>query len=174
MKMKILPSVILCVLIAALTGGCGGKEDHGMRSVFHSERIVGEDVRLEDVSEFVYTYENINYNAEYRRYRFWVEDGKYLFFHETRKRENDYGPTTPDDVTASGSVELTAEEWTAFFSTLRGGSVTKRSDGAESGGAGPWTYLYWKNDKDKYQEYEFPSVADRTAFEAFCAALAER
>lgn len=127
-----------------------------------------------DVTEFYYTYENINFDAFYQRYRFYTENGACLFYHETRERPKQYGPTTEQDITASGTVTLTAEEWNHFLELLKDGTVSKRGDSAESGGSGPWTYLYWKGDKGKYQEFAFASYGDRTAFEEFCISLAER
>ena len=71
------------MLAGLLLGGCG--------RLIKSEYTVGTDVRQADVTEFYYTYENINYNACYLRYRFYVEDGKYYFYHEARERKDDYG-----------------------------------------------------------------------------------
>ncbi|MBQ6019603.1 MAG: hypothetical protein IJL26_05415 [Clostridia bacterium] len=174
MKRKRLLPFLLCLPIALLVGGCGGRGSKGLFSALKPEKVVGDDIQAEDITEFVYTFENINYNAKYRRYRFFTEDGKYLFFHETRERPDEYGPTTPEDTTASGTVELTGEEWDSFFETLRGGTVRKRKDGTETGGYGPWTYLYWKNDKNKYRQFEFRDPSARFAFEALCVSLAER
>ncbi len=141
-------------------------------SFFKSGKTVGKDIRIGDVSEFYYTFSNINYNAFYQRYRFFTEDGKYFFFHETRERKNDYGPTTEKDITKTGTVELSADQWSAFFDLLSGGTVTKRSESAASGGSGPWLYLYWSGDRSKIQEYRFDSLEKRSAFESFCEELA--
>ena len=157
---KIMP-VTLCILTGLLLTGC--------RSTY----TVGKDIKADDISEFYYTYSNINYNAFYQRYRFHTEDGKYMFMHDTRKRENEYGPCTEEDRIAYGDLELTEAEWNSFFDLIKDGTVTARKDSAESGDSGPWTYLYWKKDKDKYQVFEFASYERKSAFEAFCAALAE-
>ena len=58
------------------------------------ETVTNKRIPYDDVTEFCYTEENINYNAFRRRYRFYREDGKYLFYHETRERPDRYGPTT--------------------------------------------------------------------------------
>ena len=155
----------LCMLAGLLLGGCG--------RLIKSEYTVGTDVRQADVTEFYYTYENINYNACYLRYRFYVEDGKYYFYYEARERKDDYGPTTEADVTAKGTVELTEAQWTAFFDLLRDGTVVKRGDSAETGSRGPWLYLYWTGDKSEIQEYSFASLDKRGEFEDFCEELAQ-
>ena len=155
----------LCMLAGLLLGGCG--------RLIKSEYTVGTHVRQADVTEFYYTYENINYNACYLRYRFFAEDGKYYFYHEARERKDDYGPTTEADVTAKGTVELTAQQWTAFFDLLRDGTVVKRGDSAGTGSRGPWLYLYWTGDKSEIQEYSFASLDKRGEFEDFCEGLAQ-
>lgn len=57
---------------------------------------------------------------------------------------------------------------------IEGGSVTARKDDAEAGGSGPWTYLYWSGDKDKYQVYSFESYGSQKGFEEFCKSLTEK
>ena len=156
---KLLPAA-LCALAVLLFTGCSG------------EKTVGKDVRIGDVTDFYYTYENINYNAVYQRYRFFTADGEYRFFHERRERPGDYGPTSEEDTVASGTVTLTEEEWNAFFDCLKDGTVRDRSDSAESGGSGPWTYLYWKKDRGVCQEFSFASAEARSAFEELSEKLA--
>ena len=147
-----------------LFGGCGKTP---------KETITNRNIPLDDVSEFYYTYENINFNAFFQRYRFYIEDGKYMFHHETRERPGDYGPTTEEDITNSGTFELTAEQWKDFLTFLKDGTVSERSDSGESGSRGPWTFIYWKDDKGRYQVFEFPSYDTRVHFEEFCSALAK-
>lgn len=139
-----------------------------------SEYIVGKDIKVDDLTDFYYTYSNINYNAFYQRYRFFVEDGKHMFFHETRERENDYGPATEKDTTLTGTFELTDEEWTSFFDLLKDGTVIKRTEQTSSGDSGPWMYLYWKNDKSEIQEFTFASYSIQQSFKSFCEGLAQR
>ena len=158
--MKKFLSITLCALTGLLLTGC------------KKEMIVGKDIRLEDITEFYYTYENINYNARYLRYRFHVEEGRYMFFHETRERKDDYGPASEEDITAIGDFELTDEEWKMFFNLLKDGKVKNREESLEDGDCGPWLYLYWKNDRSRYQEYSFVSWEAKKAFEDFCASLA--
>ena len=135
------------------------------------ETITNMNIPIEDVTEFYYTYENINFNAYYQRFRFYIEDEKFMFYHETRERPGDYGPTTEDDITCSGTLELTAEEWKDFLAFLKDGTVSAREDSGESGSSGPWTFIYWKNDKGEYQAFEFSSYDTRVGFEEFCSVL---
>ena len=134
--------------------------------------IVGTDIRIEDISDFYYTYDNINYMANYLRYRFFAEDGKHFFYYEKREKD-DYGPTTEDDITAVGTLELSDREWASFFAFLKNGTVRKRRESDETGDSGPWTYLYWSGDRSEYQDYSFPSQSAQTAFEEYCRALAQ-
>ena len=159
---------VLCLVIT-LSMGCNGNGD---TTVKKGRFVVGEGIQAEDITDFYYTYENINYNAFYQRYRFYTEDGKHLFFHETRERKDDYGPAIEEDTTLTGIVELTEKQWSVFFDAISGGSVSKRSESAESGSRGPWLYLYWAGDESKYQEYTFPSYEAQKAFEELCVSLA--
>ena len=126
---------------------------------------------MEDITDFYYTEENINYDAFYQRYRFYVEDGKYYFFHETRERKDDYGPCTEEDTTLTGTIELTEDQWSGFAGLVEGGKVRSREESADAGGSGPWLYLYWKDDKGKYQQFSFASYAKEKEFTEFCLSL---
>ena len=94
----------ISMMLAFLAAGCVTFGGTGRTA---GARVVGEDIQIGDITEFYYTYENINYNAFYQRYRFYTEDGKHLFFHETRERKDDYGPATEKDTTLTGTAELT-------------------------------------------------------------------
>ena len=139
-----------------------------------NELRIGTDTKEEDIRDFYYTFENINYNASYQRYRFYTEDGKHMFFHETRERKDDYGPATEKDTTAKGSGELSEEEWKQFVSLVNGGTAEKRKDDASAGSRGPWMYIYLNNDVEEGRKYLFPSLDERKQFETFCEALAEK
>ncbi len=158
----------LCLAVGLLLTGC--KAAPALKREF----TVGGDIRQEDVSEFYYTYENINFNARYQRYRFYAEDGEYYFYHERRERIDEYGPTTQEDIVSSGTVRLTDAQWAEFFGYLKDGTVVKRGESANSGGAGPWLYLYWTGDKSAYQEFSFDSFGTQREFESFCAELSEQ
>ncbi len=167
--MKKVLLLAISMMLAFLAAGCVTIGGTGRTA---GARVVGEDIQIGDITEFYYTYENINYNAFYQRYRFYTEDGKHMFFHETRERKDDYGPATEEDTTLTGTAELTDEQWSEFFRAVSGGEVRKRTDSAESGSRGPWMYIYWNGDQSKYQKYSFPSYAEQKAFEEFCASLA--
>ncbi len=163
--MKGIIKLIIGVLTGTMLIGC--------RMAKNDKLIVGTDIRTEDITEFYYTKENINYNAFFLRYHFYTENGKQMFSHEKRERPGDYGPAGTEDITASGTIELRAEQQSELFRLLSGGTVTKRRESTETGDSGPWMYLYWTNDSGKIQEYTFASISAQSEFEAFCAALAE-
>ena len=133
------------------------------------EMVVGKNISPEDITEFYYTYDSSAYPPDYQRYRFYTEDGTGMFYHETR--EGDHWPLMEEDVTVSGTKELTEEEWEEFCSYLEGGHVRKREESLEDGDAGPWLYLYWKRDQSVYQEFSFASPEAQTSFEEFCQSL---
>ena len=134
-----------------------------------SEYTVGTDIGEDEISEFYYTYSTSTNPPEYQRYRFYTEDGKRLFYHE--KREGDCWPLTEDNITVSGTVGLTAEEWDEFFDSVEGGRVTARGDDSSTGGSGPYLYLYWSDDGFEYQQFSFASNEKQAAFEALCIAF---
>ena len=111
--MKKIRLLSLCVAAGLLLTGCKAVP------VLKGDFTVGTDIRQEDVTEFYYTYENINFNASYLRYRFYTEDGGYFFYHERRERPDDYGPTTEEDIVSSGTVKLTEAQWGEFFELLK-------------------------------------------------------
>lgn len=153
------------MLCLTLFGGCAKNT---------KETVTNRKIPIEDITEFYFTRENINYNAFYQRYRFYTEDGGYLFDYEIREKPGEYGPTAEKDITKNGMLALSAEERETFFSFLKEGTVSARKDSGESGDAGPWTFLYWKNDKGKYQVFDFPSYDTRARFEEFCSALTQK
>ena len=134
-------------------------------------RTVGATVKQKDVTEFYYTLSASTNPPRFQRYRFYTAEGKYYFYHE--KREGDHWPLREEDVTVSGTKELTEGEWDAFFDTLRGGSVRRRRESADAGGRGPWLYLYWRGDHGKIQEFTFASPELKRTFEDLCLRLME-
>lgn len=172
--MRRLLLIITGILFIAMLAGCAANEEAGEMSLFSKKMIVGTDIAFEDITDFYYTEENINYDADYQRYRFYAEDGKHFFFHETRERKNDYGPCTEEDTVQTGTIELSDDQWSEFTALVKGGIVTVRKDTADSGGSGPWLYLYWTNDKSKYQQFSFESYETEAKFEEFCLILAPK
>ncbi|MBQ1300502.1 MAG: hypothetical protein IIY25_05280, partial [Erysipelotrichaceae bacterium] len=139
--MKKIMKALLSLLMIVPISGCSG------------EKTVGRDIKIDDITEFYYTYSSSTNPPDYQRYRFYVDDGKYMFYHEARK--GDHWPLTEDDITVSGKVELTEEQWKEFFGLLNNGKVKKREENLESGDPGPWLYLYWKKDGGEVQEFSF-------------------
>lgn len=135
------------------------------------ELTVGTDIAPGDITEFYYTYSASTDPPVYRRYRFYAEDGKTCFSHEVR--EGDHWPLREEDISVSGTKELTPEEWGEFLDCVKGGAVKKRAEDPADGSSGPWLYLYWTGDRGEYQEFSFPAYGDRLAFEALCLRLKE-
>ena len=131
--------------------------------------VVGKNIDMENITEFFYTYASSAFPPEYQRYRFYKENGKYKFYHE--KREGSAWPLTESDITLSGSVELSDEEWAGFLDCLKDGTVRKRGENTETGNSAPSLYLYWNGDRSKYQEFSFSSMNTQNSFEELCAKL---
>lgn len=168
--MYIILILILCILLAIGTFLFLKKERDT------KQFLVGHDILPADLNEFYYTVSNINFNAHYQRYHFYKEHEQYFFYHESRERPGEYGPCTEADIRAAGSLTLSTEEWSEFFSYLKDGHVRKRNDieAIDTGSSGPWTYLYWQGDQSIYQEFHFASREKRIAFESYCLRLAEK
>lgn len=152
---------VIAAAILVLTGVFGGKK----------EMVVGKDIKNDAVTEFYYTRDSSANPPNFLRYRFYSENGAWNFYHEVR--EGDHWPLTEADITVSEAKALTEEERAEFFELIRDGIVKARSESTESGGSGPWLYLYWDKDRDTIQEFSFRSYDAETAFEEFCAGLAE-
>lgn len=169
-------SILTTAIVVFSMAGCesGGGSNVGLFGKGKKEFSVNSDIPASEVKKFFYTYENINYDAKYQRYLFYTtEKGDHFFFHETREKPGDYGWLTSEDTTKIGTVLLTDEEWIEFYNLINEGTVTERVESADSGGSGPWYYLYWTKDKDKYQEYSFTDYDKKKAFEKYCINLAE-
>lgn len=151
--------VVIAIVIAALL----------FVQIKNREHVVGKDVAVETITEFYYTYSSSTYPPNYQRYRFFVEEGSYKFYHE--KREGTNWPLTESQITRSDTIELSKEEWTEFLIFLKDGIVKKRNQSTETGSSGPWLYLYWKGDRDKYQVFFFATINKMNAFEEFCKKL---
>lgn len=135
-------------------------------------QIVGKRITQDNFKDFYYTYQTTVNPPDFQRYRFYKEDGKTYFYHE--KREGDSVFLTEEDITVSGTRELTGEEWNTFWKLIDGGGVIKRKEYTTSGGSGPWLFLYWDGDKDVCQEFSFKEYDNLYEFEAFCERLVEQ
>lgn len=138
----------------------------------NNPKIVGKTIKENDFKEFYYTYSTTVNPPEFQRYRIYSENGKKMFYHE--KREGDKVFLEEEDITTSGTIELTSEEWETFWSYISGGTVENRNERTTSGGAGPWLYLYWNGDKNKCQEFSFADSKKEMKFEEFCVKLKNR
>ena len=143
----------------------------GIAVCAQAEYVVGTDIAGKDITDFYYTLSASTYPPVYQRYRFCRENGKKLFYHESRQGGG--WPQTEEDIVASGTRELTEKEWSAFVSCLRGGTVTGRSDEVIDGDEGPWMYLYWTGDEGTIQEFRFASPAEENEFIELCSGLAQ-
>ena len=155
---KVITIIIVLLLVLIPLSGC-----------LRDGMVVGKDIKNEDITEFYYTYSTSTNPPHYQRYHFYTEDGRCFFYHE--QREGDHWPLTEEDAVDTGTVELSEDEWAAFLDLVKGGTISKRTESADAGYAGPFLYLYWKGDKDKYQVFEFETWEKEDAFEEFCETL---
>ena len=161
-------SMLLALLLLLSAGGVG----EGLFSrLFSRDMVVGTDIDPDAVTDFYYTYDASTAPPHYQRYRFYVEDGRRLFYHETR--EGGGWPQTEADITASGTAALTDAQWETFVGLLLGGTAKRREESLTDGDAGPWLYLYWTGGEKEGREFTFESREKGAAFEDFCAALKE-
>ena len=121
---------ILAALLAMLMGAT---------TVDAAGFTVGTDVSENSITDFYYTVDASYYPPLYQRYRFYVQDGKKWFFHESRQGGG--WPQMEEDIVASGTLEITDEIWAEFAACLAGGRVKAREEHLEDGDSGPWTYL---------------------------------
>lgn len=135
-------------------------------------KIVGKTIKEDDFKEFYYTYSTTVNPPEFQRYRIYTDNGRKMFYHE--KREGDKVFLTEEDITVSGKVELTEQEWNTFWDCLSGGTVENRKESVTSGNPGPWLYLYWNGDRNKCQEFTFADAEKKAKFEEFCVKLKSR
>ena len=162
--------IVLAALMLALLLFAGGR-DMGLvlRMTLGRPLTVGRHIAAESISEFYYTLSTSTDPPSYQRYRFYLQDGSWYFYHETRAGR--HWPLTEADISASGTLLLTDTDAQAFLNMLQHGCVTSRRNEAETGAGGPWLYLYWQGDGGKYQQFSFAGYEQRSAFEALCARL---
>ena len=151
---------LLLIIFITLLVGC---------TMFERKFVVGKDISNKDINEFYYTYSTSTDPAVYQRYHFYKENDQYYFFHEYR--EGSAFPLTEQYTKESGKVLLDNDKIDKFFKFIENGVVTKRKENTDSGSSGPWLYIYWKNDKGKYQVFDFESYSKLKEFEEFCVSL---
>ena len=162
--MKTIRKGVLMAFLISLISGC---------RTLRSEWIVGKDIKKEDITEFYYTDSATTNPPRFQRYHFYVENGIYLFTHEKREGEDIF--PTEKDITETGSLELTEEEWNKFFELINSGVVTKRSDITNlNDGTSKDLFLYWNNDKNDSQVFNFESSNKMLEFEKYCLVLKEK
>ena len=177
--MKKILIILICMLIGLLAAACqsGGEPDVSDNDfgALLDQKIEGTKVRLGDVNDFYYTYDWVGYNAEYHRYRFYVEDGQYKFLYDHRKIEDDYGWASEENRTAYGIVELTDDEWAEFLGTIRTGELKKPKESTTTGDSGPWLYIYYqKGNKTERMEFYFTDNESGEAFSDLCDKLEKK
>lgn len=134
--------------------------------------VIGRDIKEDQFLEFYYTESSTAYPPTFQRYRFYTDFGKHMFYHE--KREGDKVFLEEEDITVSGTMELSEEEWNTFWNFMNGATVQKRTENTNSGGSGPWLYFYWEKDPGDCQEFHFPQKETESEFEEFCIRLKEK
>lgn len=138
---------------------------------FDREMVVGKNIALDEITDFYCIRESSVILPDYQAYRFYIEDGDPHFYHETR--EGDSWPLTEEDITVSGTKELTEEEWDKFCSFLEGGHVKKEDDEPTDGDEGPWFTLYWKRDRSEFRQFSFATYSAQAEFTDYCAGLVD-
>jgi hypothetical protein len=162
-------AAVLLVSVCFLMGCTGEAKSISDLLPGNGPKVVGQDIKMGDITEFYFTYSSSTNPPEFQRYHFSVKDGVHRFYHE--KREGNHWPLRETDITVSGTKELSQDDWQTFFNYIKDGKVEKRKEHLESGGRGPWLFLYWKGDKGKFQEFAFPSWSAQKSFEDFCIKL---
>ena len=148
-----------------------GERDMGLvlRMTLGRPLTVGNHIAAESISEFYYTLSTSTDPPHYQRYRFYLQDGSWQLFCETREGQS--WPLTEKDITHSAAVSLSDADTAELMRCLQGGAVTRRGSGTETGGREPALYLYWQQDGGEYQQFSFAGYEQRSAFEALCARL---
>ena len=168
MKKTMMP--VLCILLGLILVSCGKEPGSGTAAGPGGEEKISPEE--ENFTDFYYTLENINYNAFYQRYRVYEEEGKHMFFHETRQVEGGYGPAAEKDTTLKGTFEMTEEEWKEFLGFLERGSASPREEDPADGDSGPWLFVYLKEGDPEGYAFSFSSYGDLKEFEDWCGKLA--
>lgn len=122
--------------------------------------------------DFYFTYASTTAPPMFRRYRIFVDGERRSFYHE--KREGDNVFLKEDDITISGTIELTDEEWQKFWAVIEDGVVSERTEDTRTGGAGPWLFIYWDGDGGTKQVLDLAEPDAAMELEKLCEELKER
>ena len=114
-----------------------GERDMGLvlRMTLGRPLTVGSHIAAESISEFYYTLSTSTNPPHYQRYRFYLQDGSWQLFCETREGQS--WPLTEKDITHSAVVSLSGADAAELMRCLQGGAVTRRGSGTETGGREP-------------------------------------
>ena len=163
MKTKKILAVLLTAVLLFVFAGCGEEGDGN---------IVGKDFDLTEMTEFYCTYDSSTNPPEFRRYHFYRESEKYMFVYE--EREGDHWPLTEEDISLFDKKEIHRTDWDVLMMCVSGGKVEKRKESTESGGRGPWYFLYWNGDKGENQVFSFDSQSSESSFNDLCEKLVDK
>lgn len=169
---RLLLICVLCAVTVILVTAVIFALAAGGNMLGKGDKTVGKQIKAEDITEFYYTEDSSTDPPFFQRYVVRVQDGKHLFYHE--KREGDHWPLYEEDITVSGTLEMSDEQWDRFFGLIEGSTVKNREEVIEDGGSGPWLFLYWNGDKGKFQEFTFQSYGKLLEYEAFCEELKQQ
>ena len=129
---------------------------------------VGRDIPKDAILSFELTDKSDSYPPYYTHYEYRAENGTYTYTWHLRKGRQ--VPLTEEDVISAGTRTLTQEEWDLFYSRIVTGTVHMNRE-IDPKDPGPWAFLYWKNAKDNFQTYHFPSPEQRLQFIEYCEKL---
>ena len=158
-------SLLILVMLLTAAGSC----ENALSWLFSPDKVVGKGIDPASVTDFYYTYDASTAPPHYQRYRFYAEDGAHFFYHETR--EGGGWPQTEADITVSGTVALTDEQWEAFLELIRGGTASPRVESLDDGDAGPWLFIYWTGGESDGRAFSFESREKESGFCDLCASL---
>ena len=128
-------------------------------------KIVGTDVKIDDITEFYFTYDSSTNPPQFQRYRFSVKNGAYQFYHE--KREGNHWPLREKDITVSGTKELSLEEWKTFFDYLKDGKWKRGKSILNPAEGGPGCFYTGKGTSPKSRSFPLQIMENRFPLKSF-------
>ena len=172
----IIVGMILCGLLAVSCNKNKETDIDNNAKLSGKKFIVGEDISISDITEFNFTYSDIDepkaFDTHYLRYYLYEKDNSHFFFYEKKEGKKSNGLVIEENTIASGTVQLTDEQWTEFFDNIRGGTVTEKTLDTELKDSLFRFDICWNGDEGKYREYAFTPDGDQHIFEASCGEFA--